>query len=154
MENSWLIEASSILPVWKIWQQKNTVEKEKQRTQSNHKIQLRQYNKPIRPRNEWMQPAVSQQSAIERTWSSHDWSCFYYWLVEKKEPNFFNQLQAWNSKTSAYDVRMFCAFCAQRKKWMLTFSFDISVGPKIIAILGTPILFTAWNPTTLKKKYA
>ena len=42
--------------------------------------------------------------------------------------------------------------CAQGiNESVLTFSLDISVGPKIIAIFGTPILFTATNPTTLKE---
>ena len=34
---------------------------------------------------------------------------------------------------------------------VLTLSLDISVGPKIMAILGTPILFTVTNSTTLKQ---
>ena len=114
MENSWLIEASSILPVWKIWQQKNTVEREKQRTQSNQKIQLRQYNKPIRPWNEWMQPAV-KQSAIKRTWTSHDWLCFYYWLVEKKEPDCLTNYKRRNAKPAHLCKKISRLLCAKKK---------------------------------------
>ena len=35
---------------------------------------------------------------------------------------------------------------------VLTFSLDISVGPKIIAMLGTPILLTLTSSTTLQQK--
>ena len=34
----------------------------------------------------------------------------------------------------------------------LTLTFDIRVGPKIIEMFGTPILFTACKDTTLKKR--
>lgn len=35
---------------------------------------------------------------------------------------------------------------------MLTLSLDIKVGPKIMAILGTPILLTLTSSVTLKRK--